>query len=129
MYPTLTEMGVTSTRQIVAYDYYQSRENEDTLRIKYRRQTGSFLPETRVYRFRRPDVPTEAGATKIASEVSPILNKALAELETLLQDKVQAESLATEINEALAAVEAEVARVRHLTKQLKDKSTAATAAS
>ncbi|TRW98115.1 DUF3461 family protein [Paracoccus sp. M683] len=114
MYPTLTQMGITSPGEISSYDYFQDANDEDILRIKYRRRPGSFLPETRVYRFRRIGVAEAGGGT----EISPTLSDAIVELDELLATKGEVLSLAAQIEDAVAAAEMELARVRALTRKI-----------
>ena len=120
MYPTLTEMGITSPNEISSYDYFEGPNDEDILRVRYRRKPGSLLPDTRVYRFRRIGVGTPGTAEEGAQEISPTLSAALVELDSLLAARGDVASLASQIDEALKAVEMELARVRALTRQIKE---------
>ncbi len=120
MYPTLTDMGITHPNEIRSYELLESGRDEDVLRIKYRRKPGSLSPETRVYRFRRIGVTMGDGSTGV--EISPTLNAAVLELDELLAAKGEVSSLAAQINEALEAVDMEVARVRELAKRIQESS-------
>lgn len=114
MYPTLTEMGINSPNEISSYDYFQDSHDEDILRIRYRRKPGSLAPESRTYRFRRIGVPAAGGGV----EISPKLSDAIVELDALLAARGEVSSLAAQINDALAAAEQELARVRALTRKI-----------
>lgn len=117
MYPTLTEMGIASPSEISSYDIFEEVGDEDVLRIRYRRKPGSLLPVTREYRFRRVGASGDG-----SSDISPVLSKAMVELDQLLATRGEVSSLAAQINEALNAIEMEMARVRHLTKKMKESS-------
>lgn len=114
MYPTLTDMGITKPDEISSYDYFQDSRDEDILRVRYRRKPGSLAPESRVYRFRRVGVPETGGGV----EISPTLSQALVELDELLSTRGEVLSLAAQINDAIEAVEMELARVRALTRKI-----------
>lgn len=114
MYPTLTDMGITTPNEISSYEYFQDSRDEDILRIRYRRKPGSLAPESRIYRFRRVGVSDAGGGV----EISPTLNKAILELDELLATRGEVSSLAAQINDAIEAVELELARVRALTRQI-----------
>lgn len=121
MYPTLTKMGITSPNEISSYENFQDGKDEDILRIRYHRKPGSLLPETRVYRFRKIGVPTGDAGQGAGSEISPTLSQAMVELDDLLSTQGEVQSLTTQINEALEAVEMELARVRKLTRKISEK--------
>ena len=54
-YPTLSQMGVESPKQIANY-YISSINFIDVLRIVYERPKNSYLPSSRTYKF--PRVPS-----------------------------------------------------------------------
>lgn len=120
MYPTLTEMGITSPGEISSYELFEDIGEEDVLRVRYRRKPGSLLPEIRVYRFRRIGVPAAQTGDKAATEISPKLSKAVVELDELLAAHGEVSSLAAQINDAMTAIEMEMARVRSLTRQIRE---------
>lgn len=120
MYPTLTEMGITSPNEISSYELFEDIGDEDVLRIRYRRKPGSLLPEIRVYRFRRIGTPSGQEAAKPNTEISPTLSQALIELDDLLAARGEVSSLAAQINDALDSVEMEMARVRSLTRKIRE---------
>lgn len=122
MYPTLSEMGITSPAEISSYELFEDVGDEDVLRIRYRRKSGSLLPEIRVYRFRRIGVPGGAAASGSSTEISPKLSQAILELDELLSARGEVSSLAAQINDALDAVEMELGRVRSLTRKMKESS-------
>lgn len=89
-YPTLTEMGVTNPQQIERYSLSTSNKI-DHLRIIYRRKKGSFLPASKRFEFGRSSktVVIDSGtrATDIVHEISPFLQRAIVELEDIIDHK------------------------------------------
>ena len=84
-YPTLDEMGVTHPETIDRYSV-QTINNIDILRIVYKKEKGSILPDSK--RFRFPQVEKMApGDSAIYREVSPVVNKAMAELDQIVKVK------------------------------------------
>lgn len=86
-YPALENLGIMRPHEISGYTL-STTNNEDTLRIKYRRQKGSLLPTARKYTFpRRPMPGTTSADGQYLTEVSPALEDALNELSRLLSEK------------------------------------------
>lgn len=87
-YPSLTEMGITRFNEISHYMLWQEGQEVDVLKVFYKRSRGSFLPESRKYRFGRSakTVRSESGAIEVY-EISPFLQKAVTELDTLVHKR------------------------------------------
>lgn len=89
-YPTLTEMGVNNPEQIERFSLSTSNQT-DYLRIIYRRQKGSFLPASKRFEFGRSSktVVTDSGTrqTQIVHEISPFVQRAIMELEDIVNSK------------------------------------------
>lgn len=89
-YPTLTEMGIKNPDQIERYSLTTS-DKKDHLRIIYRRQKGSFLPDSKRFEFGRASktVVTDSGTrqTQVVYEISPFVQKAIEELEHIVDAK------------------------------------------
>ena len=87
-WPTLAEMGVTRFHEISGYALRPDGEGRDVLKIAYRRQKGSLLPESRKYRFGRSlkTVVADGGTARLETtyEISPYLLQAVAELDRLV---------------------------------------------
>ena len=87
-WPTLAEMGVTRFHEIAHYTLRQDGDSKDVLKISYKRQKGSLLPESRKYRFGRSlrSVLADGGTARIEHvyEISPYLLAAVAELDRLV---------------------------------------------
>ena len=84
-YPTLDEMGVTHPENIDRYSV-QTINKIDLLRIVYRKEKGSLLPDSK--RFRFPQVEKMVpGDTQVYHEVSPVVNKAISELDKIVKAK------------------------------------------
>lgn len=90
-YPVLTSMGVSNPSEIVRYTVYLSGNDTDVLRIIYARPKGSILPVTRKYRFGRAGksqtVDSGTRQTALIYEISPQLEKAIAELDQIIKLK------------------------------------------
>ena len=87
-YPTLQEMGIARFNEISHYVLRQEGPERDVLKIYYQREKGSFLPHSRKYKFgRATNTMRTGGGTSGAEEVhevSPFLQKAVAELDSLV---------------------------------------------
>ncbi|MCP4627041.1 MAG: DUF3461 family protein [bacterium] len=90
-YKTLREMKVKRPDQIDRYSV-QSVDNTDVLRIVYKRKKGSFLPDSKRFRFPRIKKTSleDSGRRKIDVrwEVSPFLQKAVSELDHILDAEI-----------------------------------------
>ena len=87
-FSTLTEMGICCPDEITHYTLSQSAKNKDNLRIYYKRKKGSFLPHRKTFKFGRSakmvaDKNSKTGSVEIY-EISPFLQKAVAELDSLV---------------------------------------------
>lgn len=89
-YPTLTEMGINNPEQIERFSLSTSN-NTDHLRIIYRRKKGSLLPGSKRFEFGRASktIVTDSGSrkTQVVYEISPFVQKAVEELEHIVNDK------------------------------------------
>jgi hypothetical protein len=89
-YPTLTEMGINNPEQIERFSLTTSSQT-DYLRIIYRRKKGSFLPASKRFEFGRASktVVTDSGSrkTQVVYEISPFVQKAVEELEYIVNNK------------------------------------------
>ena len=89
-YPTLHEMGISSPETIDRYSL-QTVNNMDILRIVYKKQKGSILPDSKRFRFPRTEKMTHgdgsANESHIYSEISPVVHKAMAELDQIVKAK------------------------------------------
>ena len=105
-YPTLTEMGIARVNEISHYALTQESAQKDALRIFYERAKGSLLPVSRKYKFGRSTKTVRTasgpGGAQEVHEISPFLQKALAELDSLVTQREAAvdekEQLLAEIN-------------------------------
>jgi len=89
-YPTLHEMGIPHPETIDRYSL-QTVNNMDILRIVYKKQKGSILPDSKRFRFPRTEKMTPGdGSAKdshVYSEISPVVHKAMAELDQIVKAK------------------------------------------
>ena len=88
-FTALTEMGITRFKEISHYTLRQEGAAVDVLKIYYDRAKGSFLPTSRKYKFGRATktVRTDSGTngTSEVHEISPFLQRALSELDSLVE--------------------------------------------
>ncbi len=100
-YSTLSSMGVQNPMQIIGYTLTQPRPDTDVLRIRYERPKGSFLPVVRSYTFGRSQrTQVSNGAlsqAELVYEVSPVLSKAILELDSIVQSKQDRSELKIQI--------------------------------
>lgn len=89
-YPTLSEMDINRAEEIRHYTLHQEG-NIDVLKVFYKRQKGSFLPERKTFKFGRSAKMIATGdkknPTRETHEISPFLLKAITELDSLLKKK------------------------------------------
>ncbi len=121
--PNLNEMGIVNPDQIIGYETIHVSEDTDVLRINYKRPKGSFLPKRRRYEFKRHGKPLPdadlRGKDSIRYDISPILGRAIAELDKLLANKKQKTASAKHIKQELAELNTEVnERIAQLTRMV-----------
>ncbi len=121
--PNLTEMGVMNPDQITDYSVVHTADDMDVLKINYRRPKNSFLPKRRRYEFKRMSKPMPGnelhGEQAIRYEISPILARATAELDSLLADKKRMKATKESLQNELAELNTEFnERVAHLSKMI-----------
>ena len=121
--PSLTEMGVLNPGQIAGYTTVHVTKDMDVLKIDYRREKGSFLPKHRRYEFKRISKPMRGnelkGADAIRYDISPILSKAITELDALLANNKQTIATKKSLQRELAVLNSEMnERIKHLSKMI-----------
>ena len=89
-FPTLSEMGIANPGEIERYSLSTTNHIDD-LRIIYKRKKGSLLPTSKRFEFGRSSktVMADSGTrtTDIVHDISPFLQKALKELDRLIDAK------------------------------------------
>ena len=87
-WPALAEMGIARFHEISHYTLRQDGAKCDVLKVYYKRQKGSLLPESRKYRFGRAlkTIVADGGSSRMEDtyEISPYLLAAIAELDRLV---------------------------------------------
>lgn len=87
-YPALQEMGIQNAQEISGYSLRPDGADKDLLKIRYKRAKGSFLPQSRTYKFGRSlrAVIADGGTARMEHtyEISPFLLKAVTELDSLV---------------------------------------------
>lgn len=121
-YSTLSSMGVQNPMQIIGYTLTQPRPDRDILRIRYERPKGSFLPVVRSYTFGRSQrTQVSNGAlsqTELVYEVSPVLSKAILELDSIVQSKQDRSELKSQILSEIERLQEEFNAELNSLKQL-----------
>lgn len=88
--PALQDMGINNAQEISGYSLRPDGAQKDVLKIRYKRAKGSFLPQSRTYKFGRSlkTVIADGGTARMEHtyEISPFLLKAVAELDSLVSD-------------------------------------------
>lgn len=110
--PNLTSMGILHPEQITNFQV-NSFANYDVLRVLYKREKGSLLPDSRTYKFLRVQkdavVNRESGQTETVLETNPCLKSALGELRSLRDALEKKQDVAASVREELERLEQDVA--------------------
>ena len=89
-YPPLNEMGILNPTEIDRYSL-QTVNNIDILRVVYRRKKNSLLPASKRFRFPRTEKMSlgrgDMRSTQVFYEVSPVVHKAMAELDKIVKGR------------------------------------------
>lgn len=121
--PSLAEMGVQNPEQIIGYTVVHVAEDMDVLKINYKRPKNSFLPMRRRYEFKRISKPMPGnelhGAQAIRYDISPILARAVGELDSLLAEGKRKVTTKKQLQDELAELTADFNdRIAHLSKMI-----------
>ena len=124
-YPTLMEMGINHPEEIERFSL-NTVDNIDILRIVYKRKKGSLLPASKRFRFGRAakSVIADSGTrkTQLVYEISPVVEKAVRELEQLMQAKGSRVANAKLIKEEVRRLHEEVAsRLAYIESLVEDR--------
>ena len=126
-YKTLGEMKIKNPLEIARYSVQtveHADDHTDILRVVYKRKKGSFLPESKRFRFPRikKTAIEDSGTRKmdIRWEVNPFLQKAVSELDQILStDLSKKESRAIILDEVRRMEEDVKARGDYIRSLLK----------
>ncbi|TXH68974.1 MAG: DUF3461 family protein [Thiothrix sp.] len=118
-YPNLAQMGVQNPQDIIGYTLSHIAPATDVLKIKYQRPKGSLLPVTRSYNIGRAVqtrmIDSGTATTSEIHEISPVLSKAIQELDLIVDAKTSKDELKKHILAEMERVELEfVAEMRAL---------------
>lgn len=124
-FPGLKDMGVNNPSEISRYSL-REEEDEDVLRIYYKRAKGSLLPSSRKYSFGRAHktIITDSGTPQYAEDpqISNILQQVLKELDAILKNSndhdVLKASLIDEIDHLDRYVSSKIRELRAQIEQL-----------
>lgn len=110
-YPNLAQMGVQNPQDIIGYTLSHIAPATDVLKIKYQRPKGSLLPVTRSYNIGRAAQTRmiDSGTAKTGEihEISPVLAKAITELDMIVDAKSNRDELKKHLLTELERVEIE----------------------
>lgn len=110
-YPTLAEMDISRAEEIRHYTLHQEGK-QDVLKVFYKRQKGSFLPERKTFKFGRSAKMIATGdrqhETREIYEISPFLLKAVAELDSVLKKHDSVVDKKQHIIERMEQIEQEI---------------------
>ena len=111
-FPTLTEMGINNPGEIERYSL-NTTNNIDVLRIVYKRHKGSLLPTSKRFEFGRASktVVADSGTqkTEILHVISPFLQKAMKELDSIISAKKSTIEQATLVKQELQRLHQDMA--------------------
>ena len=121
--PKLPETRRLNPEQIVGHANVHVAPDMDVLTINYRRPKNSFLPKRRRYEFKRLGKPMPGselrGTEAIRYDISPILAKAVDELDSILADSKRMVATKQSLQEELGALKAEFnERLNHLSEMI-----------
>ena len=124
-YPTLMEMGINHPEEIERFSL-NTVDNIGILRIVYKRKKGSLLSASIRFRFGRAakSVIADSGTrkTQLVYEISPVVEKAVQELEQLMQAKGSRVANAKLIKEEVRRLHEEVAsRLAYIESLVEDR--------
>lgn len=120
---SLAEMGIRNPQEIIGYTLF-TVHNKDVLRINYKRKKGSLLPVSKRFTFPRYQklVPSDkAGEQSLLDEVSPMLLRAIEELDGLVKMKNNNESVKKALVEEIGYIEQELHARLNALKVMVDK--------
>ncbi len=121
--PSLAEMGVRNPEHIIAYTVVNIAEDMDVLKINYQRPKNSILPKRRRYEFRRLSKPMPGselrGTQAIRYDISPILGRAISELDSILADDKRMTATKQSLKDELNELNVELnERIAHLSEMI-----------
>ncbi len=121
-FPGLKDMGVNNPSEISRYSL-REEEDEDVLRIYYKRARGSLLPSSRKYSFgrARKTIITDSGKPQYAEDpqISNVLQQVLKELDAILRNSNDHDVLKASIIDEIDHLDRYVSsKIRELRSQI-----------
>ncbi len=124
-YPTLREMGINNPGEIERFSL-NTVNNTDIIRIVYKRKKGSLLPASKRFRFGRAakTIIADSGTrkTEVVHEISPFVQKAVRELDKIIDAKgatvVQTQLIKEEVRRLHEEVASRLAYIESLLDDL-----------
>lgn len=126
-FKALSEMGITRFNEISHYTLRQEGVAVDVLKIYYDRAKGSFLPTSRKYKFGRATktvrTDSASNARSEVHEISPFLQRALSELDSLVERRRHTvddrAALLEDIDHLEQVMQAKIQEIRSRVEKLK----------
>ncbi|NKB78215.1 MAG: DUF3461 family protein [Gammaproteobacteria bacterium] len=123
-YPTLNEMGILNPLEIDRYSL-QTVNNIDILRVVYRRKKGSVLPASKRFRFPRTEKMSlghgDARSTQVFYEISPVVHKAMVELDRIVRARKDRNQQMEVIREEMQRLQEETStRIDYINSLIED---------
>lgn len=127
-FPALTEMDISRFDEISHYTLRQDRKDRDVLKIFYKRQKGSFLPDRKTFRFGRAakmiaDSSASNGSIEVF-EISPHVLKVTGELDAIVKQHHSGEDqikiLLKRVDQLENEVQGATEEIRAILRSLRD---------
>ena len=121
-FPTLEEMDISRFNEITHYSLRADGKTQDVLKVFYKRKKGSFLPERKTFKFGRSakmvkDDSSPSGGVEVY-EISPFLQKAVKELDTLVNKHNADINMSKLIHTRIEQLEKDVKAATHEIKEM-----------
>ena len=121
-FPTLEEMDISRFNEITHYSLRADGKSRDILKIFYKRKKGSVLPERKTFKFGRSakmvkDDASPSGGVEVY-EISPFLQKAVTELDSLVNERNTGVNTSKLIINRIEQLEKDVKAATHDLKEL-----------
>lgn len=121
----LSEMGIQRPEKINHYLLRSVGKDKDVLTIYYKRKKNSFRPQRKTYSFGRSAKMVKTGQHDVDMqeifEISPFVQRAVAELDALLKGKQDRSITKKEVNNEIEALEKEfkyrISEIKQLLKE------------
>jgi len=119
----LKDLGIANPHEIDRYSL-QTVGKIDILRVVYKRKKGSFLPDSKKFRFERRELMSSSDGA-INYEVAPVVRQVMQELDPIIKSKHDQRRHLELLEEEISRLEEEhlhrIAYIKSLLAELKNK--------